>query len=343
MRQQTSCKLVPQRAQPQSVLLTTEHRLPLGIGNAHMKMQSTTGCMGQWLGHAAKHHSMPLGHRMGRDLEQHESICGGKCVVKSVVHLVLPCRVLMVDLLDIKTQTHQSLAHVVQIGRVAVYRLQVVRRFGQLVTVIGNHPTAISLIQQKELWLYANPHGPTARAQPLNGFQEQLPRARFQRNAAGIAITDGVRHSGHERQRAYAFRNDAPVVFTAWTKPRQTRTPDARAGEASADLHPLLQVRHRDQFALCYTVDVRELRQERMDALRAQRLNKRRVIMHKNPYGAHKSSGARYKINSKSTAFKRSETAVHLSQLLRLQQSHAHVYASGVPPRCCSPQSQWLP
>ena len=107
-------------------------------------MQATAGGGRQWLGHATEHHAVPLSHRVRRHFEENETIGRSQRFVKAVIDLVLAAGVLMVDLLQLKAERRQILAHVVQKIAVAVDGLQVIGRLVQPVLAVGRLPAAVA-------------------------------------------------------------------------------------------------------------------------------------------------------------------------------------------------------
>ena len=112
MVQQAGDEAVTVGAQQQWVSPISKHGPALRIRDAEVEMQAAAGCMSQWFGHAAEHHAVALRHRMRRHLEQDEAVGSGQRLVKAVIDLVLAAGVLVVDLLQLKAERSERLAHV---------------------------------------------------------------------------------------------------------------------------------------------------------------------------------------------------------------------------------------
>ncbi|OIQ73328.1 hypothetical protein GALL_450350 [mine drainage metagenome] len=199
---------------------------------------------------------------MRRHFEQHIAVCRRQRFIKTVVDFILAAGILMVDLLQVKAQPGQGLAHVIEKTQLTVNGFQIVRRLVQPIVLIGPKPAALSVLaQQEKFGLDANPQRPTPRVETLQLVLEKLTRTGCQGLACGIAVTNGMGDTGHKRQRPQGCQLHPAVIFAACTKTPQAGADNARAGKTGTLFHPLLQVVHRYQFAFGNPVQIAKLGQ----------------------------------------------------------------------------------
>ena len=186
------------------------------------------------------------------------------------VHLVLSVCVLVVELQHVEAAALERVLQLQQQRHLADEALQVVARFVEAVTVVGGRPACAVTFQQKELGLDADLQRPVLAGQSRDLARQHLARAGVEGLAGDEAFADDAGHAGQPRQRLRGARHAARVVLGALAGAREAGAPDRRAGETGAGDQHVVQMRQRHQLAARRAVDVGELHQQAVHALRCE-------------------------------------------------------------------------
>ena len=204
---------------------------------------------------------------MGSLFEQHQVIGARQHLAEAEIHLELAVRVFVVELQHIQTASFQSLLQRLQEGALARQAFQVVAGLDQPVEIVGRHPAARHLLEQKELGLDPGAQVPAPGLEPGHLAAQHLARARIE----GLTGDEAVAHdAGVARQPGQggggAGSTPGPVV-AARAAARQAAAGDRRAREACTLGQQVIQVGQWHVLAARHTVQVGELRDQRVHAL----------------------------------------------------------------------------
>ncbi len=237
-----------------------------------MEVQAAARLVRKGLGHHREDHAALFGQRLGGQLEEHQVVGAGQALVEGEVDLVLAVRVLMVQLQHVQPASRQRLVQGMQETGLARQRLQVVGGLVQPVAIVGRAPLAAFFLQQEELGLDAGFQHPAAFGQAHSGPLKHLARAAVEGLAIDIAAAHRAGIAGHPRHGLDALGIGPRVVLGPCPGARQARAPDRRSGEAGAGLDQLVQLAQGQVLALGHAVQVGELGEQGVHALRGQAL-----------------------------------------------------------------------
>ena len=209
---------------------------------------------------------------MRRHLEQHQVVGAGQHFVVAEVHLVLAMGVFMVDLQHVQAAALQRLLQALQKAALARQALQVVAGLVEPVAIVGGQPAAAGLAQQKKFRLDAGAQVPALGCQPRHLAAQHLAWAGIERRAGHEAVADHPRIAGQPGQGGGGAGGAAAPVFAARAAAGQAGAHDRRAREPGAVGQQVVQMGQRHELAARHAMQVGELRDQRVHALRSETL-----------------------------------------------------------------------
>jgi hypothetical protein len=186
-----------------------------------------------------------------------------------VVELELPVGVLVVDLVDVDTAGAQGVGQPLQVGARAREALVVVAGLGQRVAGVAGGNGAFGLAhQQREFRLESGIHHQPPGAQACHLFLQRDAAVELPGLVVDVALADDARQPRlprHHRERGEIAPGHevGPVRLDAYATDRE-------AGKAGAIAHHRAEMIDRHGLGLGHAMDVDELRQHVLHALRLQ-------------------------------------------------------------------------